>query len=804
LTDQLHPSTGLIGPITFALLILVGFLALLSIEPPNARDDNAPATEFSAARAMRDVREIARKPHPLASVENDRVLEYLAGRLRELGANPEVRTATVARNTPFGPDKWAVVNNLVAKIAGTNPAGAVLMLAHYDSVPSGPGAGDNAASVAAILETMRALKAGPALRNDLIILFTDGEELGRLGATSFVQTYPALHDIKVVLNFAMRGDAGPSMMFQPSTQDWWLTDRLASAGPYPRRTSLAPLLFPEAPGETDLNVFLDAGIDGLTFGALRGITRYHTELDNPDLLDQRSLQSQGMRALAMAQHFGAMDLSALPAGGAAFSVQGRSWLPTGLGIIVPLLVLGVIWIGIRDGRFGIRAVAAGFAIYSIALTTAVLEARILWRLTATLAGWRMLPVGTTYGGFYNSVGAIALVFATLWAAYELISRSFRLEDLGAGALLAWTLMTIAINFAMPGSRHPFLWPLLFATLALGYNISAADGSIAIRRAILAIVALGPAIAALAPSLSASTNGTILLFVYGGLASGFLFGWFIPYIDFLSGGRRRVVPAMIGAFALVMFVIGNVTSTFDASRPHPDSIFYFLDTDTGRARWVSLDPRPDYFTSQFFQHHVRGGWMSRLSGLTTTDTPAGSVTDISRYSDFAFLNRGQTTEGDAPLIDAPAPDLKILDDSTAASTGTRTVKMHIASPRGASIIWMTVPVGVAVLGASIDGRSPGDVTTDGWTGWYWRAPAAGFDLELKLTTPAPFVVTVVDQTNGLPNIPDFAIKPRPPDTMPTPFLLFDSTTLVRKTFRIGGEQMSRPDAPASGRTLRRSC
>ena len=789
MTDELHPSGQLFGPITLALLILVGLVAIWSIEPPRAADLNAPATEFSAARAMRDVQTIAQKPHPIGSAENDRVREYLVGRLRELGANPEVQTTTVARNTPFGPDKWAVVNNLVAKVPGTSPAGAVLMVAHYDSVPSGPGAGDNAASVAAILETMRALKAGPALRNDLIILFTDGEELGRLGAKGFVETYPALHNLRVVLNFAMRGDAGPSTMYQPPAQDWWLIDRLAAAGPYPRRTALLPLLFPPPPGETDLDIFLGAGLDGMTFGVLRGITRYQTELDNVGLLDQRALQDQGMRALSMAQRFGTIDLNALPTQGAAYSVRDRSWLPILLGFLVPLVALAIILMGIREARFSVRGVAAGFAIYAIALAISIFEARFVWHLLATLAGWRMLPVGTTYGGFYNSVGAIALVFATLWALYELISRSIRLSDLGAGALLAWTVMTLGISIAMPSGSHPFLWPLLFAAVALYFGADpATEGRVAIRRAILAIVAIAPAIVALAPSFAGSTNGTMLLFVYAGLAGGFLFGWFIPYIDFLSAGRRSIMPAAIGLFAIVMFVIGSVASSFNASKPHPDSIFYFLDADAGHARWVSLDSRPDYFTSQFFQHHVRGGWMSRLSGLTTKDTPTESVTGISRYSDFAYLNRGRTTEGDAPLIDAPPPQLKVLDDSTSAA-GTRTVKMRIASARGASIMWMTVPVGVAVLRASIDGTSPGNFTSDGWTGWDWHVPAAGLDLELKLTTPAPFVVTVVDQTAGLPDTPGFAIKPRSPDTMPTPFLLFDSTTLVRKTFRIGGEQIT---------------
>ena len=69
-------------------------------------------------------------------------------------------------------------------------------------------------------------------------------------------------------------------------------------------------------------------------------------------------------------------------------------------------------------------------------------------------------------------------------------------------------------------------------------------------------------------------------------------------------------------------------------------------------------------------------------------------------------------------------------------------------------------------------------------------AGGFDLTLKLATPAPFIVTVIDQTDGLPETPGFVIKPRPADTMPTPFLFFDSTTLVRRTFAIGGEQETR--------------
>jgi len=791
MVEPQRSPVNIAGPITFALLILIGLLAIHRIEPPPAVNENAPAAEFSSARAMRDVREIAKEPHPLGSAANDRVRDYLVGRLRELGATPEVQTTTVTRHLPSGLDTWGVVNNIVAKIPGTSTAGAVMLVAHYDSVPSGPGAGDDAASVAAILETMRTLKAGVTpLRNDLIVLFTDGEELGLLGAKGFVETYPVLRNIKVVLNFDLRGDYGPSMMFQTSVHNSWLIDQLAAAAPFPYATSAAEAVYKRLPNDTDLTVFLDAGIAGMNFAADGGITRYHTALDNADALDQRTLRHQGSYALSMARQFGSIDLNAprtadsdavfFVAGGKLIHYSGRLAIP--LAIVVTMAVLAMIWIGIRDERFSIRGVAIAAAIYVLAIAVAVAEARGVWWLMAALAGWRMLPVHTTYGGFYYSVAADSLIFGTLWTAYELIGRRIRLQNLGAGALAVWTVMMLATSIAMPGGSYILTWPLLFAALAMSFR----SGATAVLIAILALFALAPGTMMLAPSFAASVDGTMIFLVFCGLTAVLLFAVFIPYLGFLTSERRWIVPGVLGLLAIAMIIKGNAACSFDASQPHPDSIFYFEDTDRGRARWVSLDTRPDSFTAQFFQHHVHGGWLAKLSGLATRDTPDRNLASISR--DFAYLNHGRTTEGDAPLIKVAPPELKVLDDSTIA--GTRTVKVHIASTRKAPIVWMSVPVGVTVLGASIDGKSAVDRITDGWTGWYWSAPVNGFDLTLKLATPAPLVVTVIDQTDGLPRVPDFTVQPRPADTMPTPFLFFDSTTLVRKTFAIGGEQVTR--------------
>lgn len=208
-------------------------------------------------------------------------------------------------------------------------------------------------------------------------------------------------------------------------------------------------------------------------------------------------------------------------------------------------------------------------------------------------------------------------------------------------------------------------------------------------------------------------------------------------------------------------IGVSTSGFDAHHPRPDSIFYVLDAESGAARWISVDPSPDHFTAQFFQHHVRAGNLVALTG-----------TDLDR----------RTIEGDAPAVGLPPPEMKVLDD--ASNDGVRVVKMHIGSARHAPITWMAVPDSVRVIDAAVDGKSPGHFPSDGWAAWYWSVPERGFDLQLKLKGSGELTLTLIDQSDGLPATPGEVFTARPDDVMPTPFLFFDSATLVRNTYTLG--------------------
>ncbi len=116
-------------------------------------------------------------------------------------------------------DKKSPLRNIIARRKGQGPSGkkASLLCAHYDTGQYAPAQGDDASGVAAILETLRAINAGPALERDVIALLDDGEERGLQGSKLFVDEHPWAKEVGVVLNFDARGSSGPSFMFETAS-----------------------------------------------------------------------------------------------------------------------------------------------------------------------------------------------------------------------------------------------------------------------------------------------------------------------------------------------------------------------------------------------------------------------------------------------------------------------------------------------------------------------------------------------------------------------------------------------------------
>ncbi|HNN60466.1 MAG TPA: M28 family peptidase, partial [Leptospiraceae bacterium] len=108
--------------------------------------EDSRETEFSALRAMAHLKNIAQSPRPLGSAENRRVREYLIRTLQGLGVDVRIVRGSAVRTLIPRVHAAGNVYNVLAVIPGRKQE-ALLFLTHYDSVPTGPGAADNGASV---------------------------------------------------------------------------------------------------------------------------------------------------------------------------------------------------------------------------------------------------------------------------------------------------------------------------------------------------------------------------------------------------------------------------------------------------------------------------------------------------------------------------------------------------------------------------------------------------------------------------------------------------------------------------------
>lgn len=293
-------------------------LAVVATTTPSPAPADAPATDFSAVRAMADVREVARAPHPTGSAENARVRAYLAARLQSLGMTVTATSAPLPARAQERLNKWrgstepTETVNLIATLPGRDPAKpALLLMAHYDTVWGSPGAADDTAGIAAILETVRAIRADRQLaERTLMVLFSDGEELQLEGAEQFFASNPARDRVGVIVNLETRGGGGRASMFETGDANGAMIDLFAEAVRRPVATSLSVFVYKKLPNSTDYTVAKKLGVPGFNFAFIGRPGLYHSPLATPDALDQGALQDIGRQTLDLCR--GLLAVEALP------------------------------------------------------------------------------------------------------------------------------------------------------------------------------------------------------------------------------------------------------------------------------------------------------------------------------------------------------------------------------------------------------------------------------------------------------------------------------------------------------------
>ncbi len=712
-------------------LVLSATFSIREHDPPAVLSAAVSPELFSADRAVRHLAVIAEKPHPIGSSEHSVVRDYLVRELSNAGLEPQIQQATVA--TEKGPPiEVSTVENVLARLAGTSGGKAVLLVAHYDSVPNSFGASDDGSSVAALLETLRALKAGPPLKNDVIFLFTDAEESGLLGARAFVNEHPWAKDLGVVLNFEARGNSGPVIMFETTDDNGWLITQFAHAAPDPVAYSLSYEIYKLLPNQTDFNVFRKAGMAGFNFAQIDGLSHYHTSFDNRQAVDESSLQHHGTYALALTRHFGNLDLSQTKERNAIyFDLFGDVLVHYSSLWVIPLtlfmcaLFVAVVIVGFRKGKLTVRGLGLGFLSLFVSLVIASLASWLLWKLVWLIRGG---PPLEAIQSRLLLMSFVALALATTTAVYVLVRNRADIINLGTGALLWWLILMIVTSIFLPGGSFLFHWPLLFGLIGLGWMILAPPGKSTLNILILGLCAV-PGIVLLVPTIYQMFVGLTLNWVPLVIAlTVLLFGLLMPQLRFVVAPFKWVLPGVSVAVAIVLLVAGGL-SNYGSTDRQSSPIYYALNTDTGKAVWASDPTRRDERTSALFTGGEQKGMLS----------------------DFAYARKSREyTLSSAPVATLPAPQMSVLEDKT--TDGVRAIRMRISSPRQAGIFFVYLDSQAEVVKTLVDNKVIDDGSKKPWGLRIDGFPQQGIELQLLVRASEPLKLRLVDQSYGLPTLP----------------------------------------------------
>lgn len=446
--------------------LLLGVYATI---PPAPRGEDAAASAFSAVRAMADVRVIASKPHPTGSAENAAVRAYLQQRMAALGMEVQTETAPLPPKSLERLNRWAgrkdagvTLTNVIGILPGRDRTlPAVMLMAHHDTVWGSPGAADDTTGVAASLEVVRAVKAGGQPDRDLIVLLTDAEELGLVGAKHFFAHSPLRGRIGAIINLEARGGGGRANMFQTSRSNGAAMALYATNAEQPAASSLAAFIYSVLPNDTDLTPALKGDYTAFNLAFIGRSGLYHSPLSTADRLDQGSVQDIGNQSLDLAKALLTKD--GMP--GKAPDKVFFDWLglttvhyPAALGwLMLGAAIAAFGWSLRRDGTKGLGSGLLRFA--ALAVIAGLLTYGLNW-----------ISLGGEKGEYYDRLAAIprleAIAALACLAAFTAVIGPWRATT-GAIIGFAAPLLAVAIygQAVAPTAIYVAVLPVLLVALA---------------------------------------------------------------------------------------------------------------------------------------------------------------------------------------------------------------------------------------------------------------------------------------------------------------------------------------------------
>lgn len=663
-----------LGLILFFCTLLLASLSWYLFQTPSPVSSDDPK-DFSNDRAMAYVEEMAKAPHGVGSLRHLEVRDYLMAELEKLGFETELQENLLSAKS-YGFNRLLYAQNVLARKKGSgNHEKSIALMAHYDSQPHTPGAADDIMAVASIIEAARALTASE-FEHDLLLVISDGEEAGLVGAKVFVGegansddvadivksdlpiynlmprgSHPWSEDIGLLLNFEARGHKGPVNTFEIFGNVDFMIPEYAKALSHPFANSVSYEVYKRMPNDTDFSVTKRNKIPGFNMALLGGHAAYHSMFDKPENLSRGSLQHMGQYALQLARHFDKVDLDQVyppekneviffnPAGYffVHFSVQ---YLLYGLVVCGIFILLSLVF-GYSRKWYKVSELVVGVFLSLILLALAVGiclgVAYFLQLLNPSFAHFKMSGL---YPLEWFALGFSFLLFALFIFFNKIFLRLCKPYALQLAGLLIWFSFALASFFFLKGASYLFLYPLLFMSFAsflaaiLGFDFKMNRKAYAV----LSFVAAIPVFLFLTPiiSLLHDTFGIYLVLVPA-LLTGLLYLLLSPLFDVFS----RSATALLTVFCLLVSVafFAGAPFYFAPSEKYPtqSSMIYFEDADQDKAWWASEFSDTDFWN----EHYLKD----------TYDPPSGN-----EWLDWMRI------AADAPMLGQQAPELTVVVDT----------------------------------------------------------------------------------------------------------------------------------------------
>ncbi len=757
-------------------------------QPPAVVPADAPGSLFSADRAGAHLPHIASEPNPIGSQANKKVRRYIKGQLEGMGLTPELHHTEF-----YYAQRGATLKNVLARIPGSGNGQAVLFMGHYDTVMDAPGASDNGAAVVTLLEVIRMLQHHPPLDNDLIFFFSDGEEMGLLGAQAFVEEHPWAKDVAVVVNLEAMGTGGQSIMFETGANNLKVIRKFAAAVPYPTGNSLSVEIYNRMPNATDFDVFKHEKYQGLNFAYIGNSFDYHTGGDNIENTDLRSVQHHGSYAAALALHLGNSSLDFQSDENAVyFNTIGYGFVsyPYSRVPVITLLVIltagCIIALGIHKKRikplrmfygfvaFGIlllilyvffnalfqilssyypgnnfrlieyrqQGILLGFALLAVAFSAAynsmLMRGAKLWQLLSLLA---FLMVLVWWGGEFSILKIAVGLGITAWIFFA-HSKPTHYWDLSAGAVAVWVFLMAAAAFLVPGASFLFTWPLLFSLVPLGIAfLRKPREDHGVFMGLLLLIFAVPTLAWFSViinlfQLAMGLHLAGITMVIAGLMTGLL----IPHIYLMTREKTWLIPGVVFLFGLFFLLNNTAGLDYDERHRKQNNVIYATDAATGESYWISRwKEKPDPWTRQFLTEHPDTIRLSRFFPNLTGSALA--------------------KQSDGPPL--PQPTLHVMADSL--KNGERMLKIHLQPERNISRMTFYFDIKeseVAIRVGELDRYNLRSYQDDKWGMFsYFALPEKGITLTVY-TRPDQqigFHLNTHDDS-GIPGFMDYTERP----------------------------------------------